>query len=153
MVSFSGLFLSAITIGLSSKFYSGLSKTINFYPDRVKTIEELIQPYNVEYGIATYWDANYTMLLSKRKLRTYQCYSEMNPWYATSNQNWFYYNSSTQDSVTYNFVIIKDEKHQKHFKKLLGDPLHVLDSNDVKIYITKPFRFSQTTYEPYYVNK
>lgn len=142
----------ACSILFSKTFYSGLSSVVNFYPNKVKTIDEITQEHNLQFGLAPYWTAKYTMMLSKNNVRTYTCFPEMTPWYHACNENWFYFNPYTKDSVDFNFVIIDGPKHEENFKKILGEPLEIIDTNDVKIYITKPFRYNRKTYLPYYTS-
>jgi hypothetical protein len=146
-----GLLIFSFSILLSSSFRKGLSNTIHFYPERISTIDKLIKNKNLKFGVATYWDSKYTMMLSKNKLRVYNCYPTMNPSYHAMNEEWFYINPLTQDSVNFTFVIIQDTTHERFFRETLKEPLEILDSNGVRIFITKPFRFSKIDWLPYYI--
>ena len=140
------------SILFSKTFYTGLNGVVNFYPEKVETIDKITEEHNLQFGVAPYWTAKYTMMLSKNNVRTYTCYPEMTPWYHACNEKWFYFNPYTKDSVDFNFVVIDGPKHEKFFKELLGEPLEIIDTNAVKIYITKPFRYNPKTYLPYYIN-
>lgn len=145
-------FLFSGFILFSSTFYNGLSSVTSFYPENVQTIDKIAKKHHLKFGVAPYWTAKYTTMLSKENVRTYTCFPEMTPWYHASNENWYYFNPYSKDSVDFNFVVIKDSIHAYHFKEILGIPLQIIDTNDITVYITKPFRYNRETYLPYYTN-
>ena len=140
------------SILFNRSFYNGLYGLITFYPEKVKTIDLITKKHNLQFGVAPYWTAKYTMMLSKENVRTYTCYPQMTPWYHACNQHWFYFNPYTKDSVDFNFVVIDGPDHEKYFREILGSPIEIVDSNGIKIYLTKPFRYNPETYLPYYTN-
>jgi len=150
--SFLIVLVFSCSILLSKPFYTGLSRVVNFYPEKVKTIDNIAKQHKLQFGMAPYWTAKYTMMLSKENVRAHTCFTAMTPWYHACNENWFYFNPYTKDSVNFTFVVIENLEHEENFKKILGNPLEIIDTNDVKIYITKPFRYNPITYQPYYVN-
>jgi len=150
--SFIVTFIFTCSILFSVQFYSNLNNIVHYYPEKVKTIDIIAKRYNLQFGVSNYWTARHTMMFSKEKVRPYNCFTDMAPWYYFCNKDWFYINPYTKDSVNFNFVIIDGPEHEERFKKVLGTPLEIIDTNDIKIYITKPFRYNETTYQPYYIN-
>ncbi|MGB0881404.1 MAG: hypothetical protein ACPGSO_00515 [Vicingaceae bacterium] len=150
LITFSFLFSGFILF--SGSFYSGLYRVTSFYPEKVETIDRIAKKHHLQFGVAPYWTAKYTTMLSKENVRAYTCFPEMTPWYHATNENWYYLNPYTKDSVDFNFVVIQDSVHAHHFKNILGEPLKIVDTNDVVVYITKPFRYNRETYLPYYTN-
>ena len=153
LISFVAFFAFTCTYLTSKQFYTNLNSIVNYYPEKVKTIDEIAKKHDLQFGLANFWDARHTMMFSRENVRTYNCFDEMSPWYYTCNKDWFYIDPFTKDSVDFNFIIINNPKHEENFKKVLGDPLKIIDTNDVRIFITKPFRYNQKTYLPYYINE
>ncbi|MBN1988938.1 MAG: hypothetical protein JW783_06075 [Bacteroidales bacterium] len=68
-VSFAGL----AALYSSSKEVVSLGGLLNYYPERVKCIDSFASETRVKYGIAAYWDAKLSTMLSKRRGKALPC--------------------------------------------------------------------------------
>jgi len=134
------------SIIFSKTFYSNLNNVVNFYPKKVETIDQITTEHDLQFGIAPYWTAKYTMMLSKNNVRTYTCYPEMTPWYHVTNKDWFYFNPYTKDFVDFNFVVIDGPKHEEYLKKL-PNPLDTIKKLTCLIILTTNTYLSSEEYK------
>jgi len=126
-----------------------LSEFMNYYPEKVKCIDDFSQKYNLKYGIAEYWDAKQITMLSKQNIRVYTVFDNLGAWYHVTNQNWFYKNGKGKyANPEFNFVLT-EKINKKDLIKNLGIPIDTLHcANGTEIYLYPEFEFNKKTRKP-----
>ncbi len=154
-----------ITLAVLSIFYAGmivhtfqskpvaenLKAVINYYPDKVKQIDDFAGKHQIQYGVAGYWDAKYTTMFSKHNVRVYTAINEkLNLWYHVMNSNW-YYNSEKGKfkDPEFRFVILSPEDF-KTTREIFGEPIDSAQVEQNKfIYYIPEFKYNSETRQPY----
>ncbi|MDK2978802.1 MAG: hypothetical protein PWP52_1516 [Bacteroidales bacterium] len=126
-----------------------LSEFMNYYPEKVKCIDDFSQKYNLKYGIAEYWDAKQITMLSKQNIRVYTVLDNMAAWYHVTNQNWFYKNGKGKyANPEFNFVF-NNNLNRDNILNQLGTPMDTLHcANRTEIYLYREFEFDKKTRKP-----
>ena len=128
---------------------------INYYPEKVKAVDEFIQKTNLQYGVANYWDAKYTTMFSKQDARVYTAINEkLNLWYHVMNSNWYYsHDKGKFKNPEFKFVIFSPEQF-KTTRQLFGEPIDSMQVEKGKyIYSIPEFKYDKSTRQPYSVEK
>jgi hypothetical protein len=128
---------------------------INYYPEKVKAVDEFIQKTNLQYGVANYWDAKYTTMFSEQDARVYTAINEkLNLWYHVMNSNWYYnHDKGKFKNPEFKFVIFSPEQF-KTTRQLFGEPIDSMQVEKGKyIYSIPEFKYDKSTRQPYSVEK
>jgi len=126
-----------------------LSEFMNYYPEKVKCIDDFSQKYNLKYGIAEYWDAKQITMLSKQNIRVYTVFDNLGAWYHVTNQNWFYKNGKGKYANPVFTFVLPEKINKEDLIKNLGIPMDTLYcANGTKIYLYPEFEFNKETRKP-----
>jgi hypothetical protein len=122
---------------------------MNYYPEKVKCIDDFSQKYNLKYGIAEYWDAKQITMLSKQNIRVYTVFDNLGAWYHVTNQNWFYKNGKGKYANPVFTFVLPEKINKEDLIKNLGIPMDTLYcANGTKIYLYPEFEFNKETRKP-----
>lgn len=126
-----------------------LSEFMNYYPEKVKCIDELSKENNLKYGVAEYWSAKQITMLSKQNVRIYTVLDNMGAWYHVTNQNWFYKNGKGKyANPEFNFVLTDGLNTNKIINQL-GIPIDTLQcAEGAEIFIYPEFEFDKKSRKP-----
>lgn len=126
--------------GIYNFSYDGLKFYCNYYPENVKSIDEIAKKENLKNGIGNYWESKYITLFSKENLKVCTVFPECTKYYHGSNEDWYH-------NRTFNFIVDRDINHDfvKEFIKI-DSITHVL--NNPPIIKTPNFRFKTDTWSP-----
>ena len=144
-ISFAGIPILAgyylILIGLNFS-QTNYKSYYTYYPDSVKSIDEIAQKEGLLKGVGNYWDAKFTTMFSRQNVRVYSVHDVLTKYYHVMNENW--YNS---DSVVFNFVVDNkiDQTNLKEFFQM-DTITYVLDFP--KIIKVPEFKYTNSSWEP-----
>ncbi len=148
------LFL-AVTVYTAHEFQktgvkSGLHNFLHYYPEKVACMDSLAWKYNLHNGIATYWEAKYTTMFSKKGLCVFTVYSNLNPWYHVMNENWYYFEDGSENKLRIFDFIITNQILPDTIIKYLGLPEDTLRCGaDTEILKMKSFQYSRKQRRPF----
>jgi hypothetical protein len=126
-----------------------LSEFMNYYPEKVKCIDELSKENYLKYGIAEYWNAKQITMLSKQNVRVYTVLDNMGAWYHVTNQNWFYNNDKGKYGNPEFSFVLTNGLNKKNITKQLGNPIDTLRcTNGLEIFVYPEFEFNKKTRKP-----
>jgi len=150
------LYFSVITItGATKPIAENLKMVANYYPEKVKAVDEFAKKHHLQYGVAGYWDAKYTTMFSKENLRVYTVInSELKVWFHVMNSNWYFdYEKGKYNHPVFNFVII-DQIKPEELKKNFGNPKDSLYfQKEPLIYVIDSFKYDRKTRSPYLIHQ
>lgn len=114
-----------------------IREVTQFYPEKVKRVDEFAEKYHLKYGLATYWNAKYTTMFSQANLRVYTIIDEnLNIWLHVMNKNWYFnYDKGKYNKPVFNFIIT-DKLDTKKIQTNFGIAEDSLQYNN-KTYILK----------------
>ena len=139
------LILSLTIAGIKTFNHSGLTKYFNYYPEKVREIDEAFEKYNLKSGIANYWTARYVTLFSKNQVNIVPVYDNLAPCDINSNKNWFY-----GDDKMFNFIVLDNRIPNEVYKGVLDSVIHIIECSNFKIIVFPVFRFDRNTHLPYF---
>lgn len=129
--------LSAVVLVKNNENWS---MVVNYYPRKVRLIDEIAAENKLEYGVAGHWDSKLTTMFSKRGLRVYSTFEDFNPYLHVVNHNWFFEKIGEPDQApVYSFIVIDDEKQIVKAKEILGPDCFIVQKEDIRVLITPPF--------------
>lgn len=126
------------------KFFSisNLKSFTEFYPDKVKRIDEIAAENGLLKGVGDYWDAKYVTMFSKQNVRIYSVHPGLEKYYHVTNENWF-----NADTAIFNFVFDQAMNHHAIREKFNLDSIcYIYRSPDI-IKLPK-FRYMKNSFEP-----
>jgi len=128
---------------------NGLSNFMNYYPEEVQYIDQLAKENNLKYGVAEYWNAKHTTMLSRQNVRIYTVLSDVAAWYHVTNQNWFYKGGKGDyGNPEFNFIITQ-RLNKENILRQLGNPIDTLYcANGLEIFVFPEFEFEKKTRKP-----
>jgi hypothetical protein len=128
-----------------------LQKVAQYYPEKVQNLDNFLEKHNLQYGVATYWNAKLCTMLSKNDARVYTTTnSKLSIWYHVMNSNWYYvHDKGKYNNPKFNFVIM-DTADMKISRKLFGEPIDsALYNGSDYIYYMPEIKFNKETQEAY----
>lgn len=143
-------------IFLNFKKYNVFEKVkdvTEFYPEKVKIIDDFAGKHNLRYGLSQYWDAKYTTMFSEKGLRVYTIASEkLNPWFHVMNKNWYFnYEKGKYNKPVFNFIIL-NKFDKKKIRENFGNPLDSLVyKKETVLYVMEGIKYDRKTGKPYLV--
>jgi len=141
MISLMGLRAMIIT-----NFREGSKQLFGYYPRYVKNLDEMCFRHNLKYGLSAYWEALYLNMMSKKDVRVYQAYGDLNPYPHITNLNWYF---GTIDGKTpapvFKFFIPDNLVDSLVYKRFEGHILDTLKEGETTIVRTDPFTINRYT--------
>ncbi len=134
--------------------FKKVQDVMQYYPEKVKQIDNFAEENNLKYGLADYWDAKYTMMFSEKNLRVYTVIDEqLNPWYHVMNKNWYFdYDKGKYNKPIFNFILLKKFDKYK-IKENFGKPVDsLLFKGKTIVYKMKNIKYNRETRKPYLIN-
>lgn len=120
------------------------SMVLNYYPRKVRIIDEIAAENHLEYGVAGHWDSKLTTMFSKNGLRVYSTFEDFNPYLHVVNRNWFFEKIGQPEvPPVYSFIIIDDDKQVVKAKEILGEGCFIVQKEDIRVLITPEFTISR----------
>ncbi len=139
-------FIIGLKVLIETDLRGGARKLFGFYPNFVKNVDEICTQYKIKYGLAAYWEARSTTMLSKKDIRIYQTYYNLRPYPHVVNQNWYY---GTQDGKVpppvFQFVIPNNLTDSIVYQKLENHIRDTLIKDEVTMILTDPFIIDRET--------
>ena len=127
-------------------FKEGAQKLFGYYPDYVRNIDEICLKFDLKYGLAGYWQARRTSMLSKQDVRIYQTYFNLRPYPHVVNYNWYF---GTKDGKkpppVFQFVIPDELTDSIVYQKLDKHIIDTINRPDVTMIVTDPFIIDRET--------
>jgi hypothetical protein len=152
------LFTSRIMVGLGvvvitfSTFFMDLndySYYKDFYPNRVRELDEIAEQKNLHYGVAPYGDSKIITLFSKQNLRVYTVFEDLSPWMHVSNPNWYYTRIDDHTRrAKFEFVVTNSETAERLTNEKVGPIKESISLPSFKVQITPAFGYSAGSYQP-----
>ncbi len=134
--------------------FEKVKEITEFYPEKVKIIDDFAEKHNLRYGLSQYWDAKYTTMFSEKGLRVYTVASEkLNPWFHVMNKNWYFnYDKGEYNKPVFNFIILNKFDKEK-IKNNFGKPLDSLVyKGETVLYVTERIKYDRKTGKPSVLN-
>jgi hypothetical protein len=126
----------------------------NYYPEKVTVVDDFTKKHNLRYGLANYWVAKFTTLLSHNELRVYTAANEnLSPWFHVMNKNWYFdYDKGKYNRPVFNFILL-DGFDKEKIKENFGKPKDSLVyQNETILYVMKDIKFNREDNRAYLVN-
>ncbi len=145
------IFLVFISIRISGKteIKQNLTKFFNYYPTKVKNIDEAAEKNNLKFGVANYWYAKYITMFSKQDIRLYTVHDNLCPWYHVMNENWYYKNEKGKFKNPEFTFIISNSINKDIITKKLGIAKDTIQcDNDIQILKYEVFKYDKATRQP-----
>jgi len=130
------VFLIMALFGFSSR---GLGYYFNYYPPKVAEIDNLCKKYNLKNGISDYWNAKWSTMLSKNKIRIVSVFSDAHIYNLGANNNWYYKN-------TFDFIV--DERMDSAAVKRYFTIKDTVSEGSTRLLLVEPFTYVPGTYDP-----
>ncbi|MBN1251055.1 MAG: hypothetical protein JXA16_02895 [Bacteroidales bacterium] len=145
-------YIGLIIIKFSSiSVFKNIESFSNYYPEKVKVIDEFTKKNKLKYGLAEYWNAKYTTMFSKNELRVYTIIDEkLNLWFHVMNRNWYFdYNKGKYNKPVFNFIILENFDKNK-IKENFGEPIDSLVyKNETILYLINNIKFRRDDNKAY----
>jgi hypothetical protein len=126
------------------EFGKGLERFFNFYPEKVKTIDNYFaDDETFKYGITDdYWTARQVTMFSKEGVRLYCVFDSGSPWLHASNRHWFTDNDKGKHAhCKFTFLLWSKEKETPAFFKITNPNIQPIDLGNWYLYHVAPYRF------------
>lgn len=136
-----GMNLLLLTIGLSQLSFTGLKNYFNYYPENARLVDEWAEKENLKYGVANYWEAKKITMFSKKNVKVYAVFDNVDAYLHVANNRWFFDNM-------FNFVVLTGFEDQTLYGNRMKDITYLSNSAHFKLIKTRPFyynRFSGTS--------
>ncbi len=111
----------------------------SYAPKFVRELDRYARTYHLKYGVAGYWQARLTTLLSAAGLRVYQVDRNLEPFHWVNNIEW--YSQSVEDRTrppVFNFAILHDPQmniQAADVRAVFGDNGVELPAGDVSVFV------------------
>lgn len=134
-------------INIDDKFYN--SENIYAYKnEKIQELNELAFKHNLKNGIATYWDAKKLSMLNNQDVFIANCYENLFTFTHVSNKTWWYIDPNIDGQMLFDFIIIDSDLQKQNTIEMFGNPLQVLQSDNLLIYKYPPFYYPKGDYIP-----
>ena len=144
--------LSVMVVPVLMVFYfilivSGFSLTgfkaySEYYPVKVKSIDEIARKEGLLKGVGSYWDAKFINMFSRQNVRVYAVLGGLQKYYHVANEHWY-----NADTAIFNFIIDKEMDHLVIKKMFHLDTLMYIH-NSPDIIMVPEFIYVGTSWEP-----
>ncbi len=121
---------------------TGFKAYTEFYPEKVRRIDDIARKEGLLKGVGNYWDAKFISMFSRQNVRVYAVYGGLQKYYHVANEHWY-----NADTAIFNFIINK-EMDQLTIKKIfhLDTIRYIHNSSDI---IRVPeFKYDENTSDP-----
>lgn len=127
-----------------------LQPLLGYYPGRIACIDSVALETQCKYGIATYWDAKLTTMLSKQGVRLYHVFPDLKIWYHVTNKNWYYKQGKGIHANPKFRLIVMNGFDSTKVVQVLGRPLEILTFPEVgtEVWLMNEFEFDVDTRAP-----
>jgi len=127
-----------------------LQPLLGYYPERIACIDSVALETQCKYGIATYWDAKLTTMLSKQGVRLYHVFPDLKIWYHVTNKNWYYKQGKGIHANPKFRLIVMNGFDSTKVVQVLGRPLEILTFPEVgtEVWLMNEFEFDAETRAP-----
>ena len=127
-----------------------LQPLLGYYPERIACIDSVALETQCKYGIATYWDAKLTTMLSKQGVRLYHVFPDLKIWYHVTNKNWYYKQGKGIHANPKFRLIVMNGFDSTKVVQVLGRPLEILTFPEVgtEVWLMNEFEFDVDTRAP-----
>ncbi len=127
-----------------------LQPLLGYYPERIACIDSVALETQCKYGIATYWDAKLTTMLSKQGVRLYHVFPDLKIWYHVTNKNWYYKQGKGIHANPKFRLIVMNGFDSTKVVQVLGRPLEILTFPEVgtEVWLMNEFEFDVETRAP-----
>lgn len=127
-----------------------LQPLLGYYPERIACIDSVALETQCKYGIATYWDAKLTTMLSKQGVRLYHVFPDLKIWYHVTNKNWYYKQGKGIHANPKFRLIVLNGFDSSKVVQVLGRPLEILTFPEMgtEVWLMNEFEFDVETRAP-----
>lgn len=127
-----------------------LQPLLGYYPERIACIDSVALETQCKYGIATYWDAKLTTMLSKQGVRLYHVFPDLKIWYHVTNKNWYYKQGKGIHANPKFRLIVMNGFDSSKVVQVLGRPLEILTFPEMgtEVWLMNEFEFDVETRAP-----
>jgi len=127
-----------------------LQPLLGYYPERIACIDSVALETQCKYGIATYWDAKLTTMLSKQGVRLYHVFPDLKIWYHVTNKNWYYKQGKGIHANPKFRLIVMNGFDSSKVVQVLGRPLEILTFPEMgtEVWLMNEFEFDVDTRAP-----
>ncbi len=95
-----------------------LYRYFSYYPDKARILDTFAPGAGLKYGIAGYWDAKPVTMFSRKGLRLYTVFPDLNYQSHVANMQWFHSN-------TFNYLLLPDPVDTALCRQKFGS-IHIL---------------------------
>ncbi len=144
-----GIGILVVTLSALIMDLNDYSVYADFYPNRVKELDDIAEENNLKYGVAPYGESKIITLFSKKDLRVYTVFEDLAPWMHVSNPNWYYNEIGKPDKrAKFGFVITSSETAESITTEKVGPITKSIELSNFKVQITPAFGYTKGSYQP-----
>jgi hypothetical protein len=136
----------ALAAGIFRYSGAGVRSFFMYYPNEVKTIDDVAEKYDLKMGVGHYWEAKHTTMFSKKGVVIHPVFDDITPYYHTTNENMFY-----ADSAIYDFILLNRFEDTSTYRNYFGDGFLLDVGSNLKIVKVDPFRFDRESKHAYLI--
>ncbi|MDF1572263.1 MAG: hypothetical protein P1P82_11675 [Bacteroidales bacterium] len=151
VTTFTFLVLFGVKIA-TVEFSDGMRHYFDYYPEKVRVIDELKEEHGLKYGVGDYWYAKYTTMFSRKEVRIYTIFSHaLRPFYHSTNENWYHDGGKGRyRNPVFNFTVRKINADSEKLKSTFQERLDTIYINNEDNYIVMKlpeFKIDRSTRE------
>lgn len=117
---------------------NGFKNYLNYYPQRVATIDEISKREKLYCGLGDYWKAKEITMFSKNGVRVYTSLEALYIWEHVMNNNWY-------KNGRFNFIISENKKQDSAINNYFNYKTRIIKSDNLNLVITPEFRINSFT--------
>ncbi len=121
---------------------TGFKAYTEFYPEKVRSIDDIARKEGLLKGVGNYWDAKYISMFSRNNVRVYAVYGGLQKYYHVANENWY-----NADTAIFNFIIDKEMDYLA-IKKIFHLDTLMYIHNSFDIIMVPEFKYDENTIDP-----
>jgi len=135
------LFMVLLVWGINNEAGEGLRRYVSHYPEPVRILDELKDEHGLKYGLAGYWQAKHSTILSQNELRLYSIRNKTfrpSPFHA-HNENWYFDGGKGRHAnPVFNFLETSAFNDTEKLTDLFGEHMDTLYQQDDLLVIKVP---------------
>jgi len=121
---------------------TGFKAYSEYYPEKVRIIDEIAMKEGLLKGVGNYWDAKFISMFSRQNVRVYAVFGRLHKYYHLANEHWY-----NADTAIFNFIIDKEMDHLA-IKKIFHLDTLVYINNSPDIIMVPEFKYDENTLDP-----